>query len=283
MTKQRATQKNMKTKKVSTEATEAVNVNVDVLPEDVKLNNIKSIAVACDAGMGSSAMGASKLKNELKERGLNIKVANYSLENIPKDTDIIITHKSLADRALSEAPFGLHLAISDFITTQLYTNLADQLKPAEEVSVAEVVEEAVPETLTKDNIKIGLESVDKEEAIRMAGQILLDGGYVEEAYIDAMVQRDSELSTYIGNGTAIPHGVSEAKKKIKHTGISILQFPEGVDFDGNTVYLVVGIAGVGNEHLMILANLAEIVEDEEKVELLRTTEEIDYIYNQFTS
>lgn len=117
----------------------------------------------------------------------------------------------------------------------------------------------------------------------MAGQILFDAGYVEEEYIDAMVQRDSELSTYIGNGTAIPHGVSEAKKKIKQTGISILQFPDGVDFDGNPVYLVVGIAGVGNEHLMILANLAEIVEDEEKVEEIRSTNDVNYIYKLFTS
>ena len=77
--------------------------------------------------------------------------------------------------------------------------------------------------------------------------------------------------------------MSEAKKKIIKTGISILQFPQGVDFSGNTVYLVVGIAGVGNEHLMILSNLAEIVEDEAKVELLRETKDIDYIYKQFTN
>jgi PTS system mannitol-specific IIC component len=98
-----------------------------------------------------------------------------------------------------------------------------------------------------------------------------------------MVQRDSELTTYIGNGTAIPHGVSDAKKKILKTGISILQFPDGVDFDGNEVYLVVGIAGIGNEHLMILSNLAEIVEDEAKVELLRRTTDLDYVYKQFTN
>ncbi len=137
------------------------------------------------------------------------------------------------------------------------------------------------ETLTRDNIKLNLPSMDKVEAIKMAGQILYEAGYVEEVYIEAMVQRDKELSTYIGNGTAIPHGVSEAKKKIKQTGISILQFPEGVDFDGNTVYLVVGIAGMGNEHLMILSNLAEIVEDEEKVEQLRMTNDVNYIYKMF--
>jgi PTS system mannitol-specific IIC component len=130
---------------------------------------------------------------------------------------------------------------------------------------------------------IGLESVSKEEAIKQAGEILFKGGYVEESYIDAMLKRDAELSTFIGNGTAIPHGVNEAKKKIKHTGISILQYPDGIDYDGNTVYLVVGIAGLGNEHLKILSNLAEIIEDEEKVEQLRTTKDIHDVYKQFNN
>lgn len=137
--------------------------------------------------------------------------------------------------------------------------------------------------LHKDNIRIGLASVTKEEAIKMAGQILVDGGYVEPEYIDAMLLREEDLSTYIGNGTAIPHGVNEAKKRIKKTGISILQFPDGIDYGEEKVYLMIGIAGVGNEHLTILSNLAEILEDENKVKDLTTTEDIDYVYKQFTN
>ncbi len=276
--------KGMKVKKEDTSIEAASSIPVDVLPTtDYDYKSVKKIVVACDAGMGSSAMGASKLKASIKSLGLAIEVNNYAIENIPKDTDIIITHQNLANRALNDAPFGLHLSTSDFLATPLYESLLEALK--DNSGDAEVVEEDTKEyvTLTRDNIKIGLETVEKEAAIRMAGQILFDGGYVEVEYIDAMVQRDSELSTFIGNGTAIPHGVSDAKKKIKHTGISILQFPDGVDFDGNVVYLVVGIAGMGNEHLMILANLAEIVEDEEKVEALRNTKEVDYIYKLFTS
>ena len=286
--------KDMKVKKDDGSGEE---ISLDSVP-DVDLSNVKSVAVACDAGMGSSAMGASKCKAEFKKAGLtNVKVANYSIENIPADTDVIITHKSLASRAAADKPFGLHLAISDFITTGIYKELAAKVSEnsSNNKSVTETGEQAVAaepaeevtegsnQTLTRNNIRIGLETVPKVEAIKMAGQILFEAGYVEEEYIDAMVQRDSELSTFIGNGTAIPHGVSDAKKKIKKTGISILQFPDGVDFDGNTVYLVVGIAGVGNEHLMILANLAEIVEDEEKVEQIRTTNDVDYIYKLFTS
>ena len=116
----------------------------------------------------------------------------------------------------------------------------------------------------------------------MAGQLLVDGGYVDPEYIDAMLQRENDLTTYIGNGTAIPHGVSDAKERIHKTGISILQFPDGVDFGEGIAYLVIGIAGIGNEHLMILANLAEMLEEETKVEELRHTTDVDYMYKQFT-
>jgi len=268
----------------NSQMTEKVMISIDHLPDDVSdLSHVKKIVIACDAGMGSSAMGVSKLKDSIKDAKLTIEVKNYAIENIPSDTDIIITHKSLANRTLTVAPFGLHLATSDFLTTPLYEELVAKLSDAQGKieDASEVQAEWV--TLTRDNIKIGLPTVPKEEAIRMAGDILYKGGYVEAEYIDAMVQRDSELSTFIGNGTAIPHGVSDAKKKIIHTGISILQFPDGIDFDGNIVYLVVGIAGVGNEHLMILANLAEIVEDEDKVEEIRRTTDIDFIYKLFTS
>lgn len=135
--------------------------------------------------------------------------------------------------------------------------------------------------LEKKNIKLGQAAADKETAIRMAGRILVDQGYVNEEYIDAMLQRDSELSTFIGNGCAIPHGVNEAKKQIKHSGISILQFPEGVDFDGNMAHLVVGIAGAGDEHLMILGNLAEVVEKVDVMEELRTTTDVNFVYKLF--
>lgn len=116
----------------------------------------------------------------------------------------------------------------------------------------------------------------------MAGNLLYESGYVDEDYIDAMLDREEELTTYIGQGVAIPHGVGSAKKKIKKTGISILQFPEGVDFDGETAYLVIGIAGLGNEHLKVLANLSELIENDETAEKLRKTDDLDYIYNKFT-
>ena len=259
--------------------------NSDQLPSDLSvLTGVKKIAVSCDAGMGSSAMGASKLKTALKSAGIEMNVINCAIDQLALDVDLVITHNQLTDLAVKKLPSAIHLSISDFIGTNLYTKLAEALKDMNASGQAQAEVEAEENaTLKKENIRIGLESCDKVTAIRMAGQILCDNGYVEEGYIDAMVQRDSELSTYIGNGTAIPHGVSDAKKNIKKTGISVLQFPDGVDFDGNQVYLVVGIAGKGNEHLTILSNLAEIVEDEATVEQLRMTGDIDYIYAQFTN
>jgi len=256
---------------------------INKIDEDLDLSQVKCIAVACDAGMGSSAMGASKLKVALKDAKVNMEVINCSIDQLDDHSDLVITHEKLTNRAQSVVPGAIHISISDFINTDIYDRLAEKLALLHTTAEEAVENEDVYQPLKKQNIRIGLTSSTKEEAIRMAGQILFEGGYVEEGYIDAMVQRDSELSTYIGNGTAIPHGVSEAKKKIIKTGISILQFPEGVDFSGNTVYLVVGIAGVGNEHLMILSNLAEIVEDEEKIKQLSQTSDIDYIYKQFTN
>lgn len=116
--------------------------------------------------------------------------------------------------------------------------------------------------LCEENVFLGLGSVSKEEAIVMAGQKLVENGYVKESYIDAMLEREKIMTTFMGMGVAIPHGVNEAKKEILSSGIVILQFPEGVDFDGEKAYLIIGIAGVGNEHLEILSNIAVVLDDE---------------------
>lgn len=129
------------------------------------------------------------------------------------------------------------------------------------------------EMLTEDLIKLDVEVADKEEAVKIAGELLYDNGCVEEEYLEAMQQREKDVSTFMGNGVAIPHGTNEAKKYIKKTGLSFVQIPDGVDFgDGNTAYIVIGIAGKGDEHLKILQNLATILQDEEKTNLLTKTD-----------
>ncbi len=133
------------------------------------------------------------------------------------------------------------------------------------------------------NIKTGQKSVSKEEAIEMAGQLLVDGGYVLPGYIEAMQEREKVYSTYIGEGIAIPHGVGAAKDKIIRTGISVLQFPDGVIFGENKVaYLVVGIAGKGNEHMKILTNIAEFIQEGEAIKELFTVKDSERIYRALT-
>jgi len=121
--------------------------------------------------------------------------------------------------------------------------------------------------LATENILLGQQLATKEEAIRLAGQILVDKGYVEAGYIEKMLEREEMTSTFMGNFVAIPHGTDDAKKEVKETGITIIQVPNGVDFgDGNIVKLIFGIAGKGNDHLEILSSIAITVSEVENVE-----------------
>lgn len=126
--------------------------------------------------------------------------------------------------------------------------------------------------LSKDRILLQANAADKADAIRMAGELLVKSGCVMAPYIDGMLAREQSMSTSLGNGVAIPHGIYENRDHILKTGISVLQLVEGVDWgDGEKVFLVIGIAACGDEHVGVLANLANAVDDEDNLtELLRT-------------
>jgi len=126
------------------------------------------------------------------------------------------------------------------------------------------------EILVKEGIILNVASESKDKAIERVGTLLINGGYVKENYIEGMKAREEEVTTYMGNGVAIPHGMNEYKKEILESGIVIVQYPNGVDFgDGNTAYIVIGIAGKGDEHMDILSKIALTVQYEENVERLR--------------
>ena len=113
------------------------------------------------------------------------------------------------------------------------------------------------------------------------GSLLYSSGYVEESYIEAMLLRENTFSTNIGNGIAIPHGVEEAKKNIKKSGIAIMIFPEGTKWNEDVVKIVIGIAGIGDEHLDILANIADKLSTEKAVaDVVGST--VEEIYTLFT-
>lgn len=126
-------------------------------------------------------------------------------------------------------------------------------------------------------IRTGLKSVGKEEAIRAAGALLAACGYTDEDYAEAMVARERVATTYLGMGIAIPHGTAEAKSRIRRAGVVVMQYPEGVDFDGERAQLVIGIAGAGDEHIEILARVTSALEDEEVLARLKTTDDPGYI------
>lgn len=126
-----------------------------------------------------------------------------------------------------------------------------------------------PEVLCDKNILLNVNSETKDEAIKRVGRLLVENGYVEQGYLEGMMKREQDVTTYIGNGIAIPHGMNEYVKYIKHSGIVIAQYPDGVDFgDGNTAYLVIGIAGKNDDHMSILSKIAITCQYEENVEKL---------------
>lgn len=119
------------------------------------------------------------------------------------------------------------------------------------------------ELLYRENIHVNCEPMTKKEAILAAGKMLVETGYVEPEYAEAMLEREKTCSTFMGNGLALPHGVEAAKKRVLQSGISVQTFKEPIDWDGNPVRIVIGIAGVGDAHLDILAQIAEAMLDEE--------------------
>ena len=140
----------------------------------------------------------------------------------------------------------------------------------------------VLDVLGAEDVMIGCVAASMEEAIRVVGGRLVERGSVGEDYIDGMLEREATVSTYLGNGVALPHGVLASKEHIRSTGIVVGQFPGGVDWGAGTAYLVVGLAATGEEHVEVLSQLAEVLQDEEKCEELAQTGDADLILTTLT-
>ncbi|MGA5688269.1 PTS mannitol transporter subunit IICBA [Cytobacillus pseudoceanisediminis] len=249
-------------------------------------DNVSKIYFACDAGMGSSAMGASLLRKKVKESGMDIAVTNTAISNLPSDAEIVITQEELTPRARQKVPNAFHVSVDNFLSSPEYDKLISALQFPANSELHEIVEDAeenapdiVDEEMAHDddllrpeNIFLNKEFADKEEAIRFAGRVLVDAGYVEESYIEAMIERDNITSTYMGNDVAIPHGTEEAKKAVIKSGFTVIQVPNGVDFDGQKVRLIFGIAGKDGTHLEILSGIAVTCSDMDNIEKLAAAE-----------
>ncbi|KAA9027601.1 PTS mannitol transporter subunit IICBA [Niallia endozanthoxylica] len=253
---------------------------------DAELNpkNLKHVIFACDAGMGSSAMGASLLRKKVKEAGLDIKVTNTAISNLPNDAQVVITQEELTPRAKQKVPAAYHISVDNFLSSPKYDQLVSQLKDGNNSKAEQRSEEPIEKNSTtdsgvlpKENIFLNKQFSSKEEAIRFAGQVLVDGGYVHSSYIDAMIARDQLTSTFMGNDVAIPHGTEEAKADVIKSGVTIIQVPDGVDFDGNKVRLIFGIAGKAGGHLEILSAIAVTCSEMENVEKMATAKTVDEV------
>lgn len=255
--------------------------------ETFNLGNVTKIVVACDAGMGSSAMGAGVLRKKVQDANLDINVINLAINNLTSDADIVITHKDLTQRAKQYAPNAHHISLTNFLDSDLYSQLVNELVAAQDVSntnhsnIATSTDSNQPLfKLTEKDIFLGLTAQNKEEAIRFAGQKLVDNGYVKPVYIEAMLERERLTSTYLGESIAVPHGTIEAKESVINTGIVFCQYPAGVEFGveaDDKAKIVIGIAARNNEHLDVIAKLTNALDDPNIIAKLSSTTSFDEV------
>lgn len=247
---------------------------------------VRRIVVACDAGMGSSAMGAGMLRKRVQDAGLDISVTNRAIDQLDDQVDWVITHKDLTERARRHAPNARHISLTNFLDNALYQSLVSELFEAANDDVMrptlmvaandDSFESPSSEvfSLSRTDIHLGLSAGDKETAIRTAGKLLVEAGYVESEYVDAMLEREKLVSTYLGESIAVPHGTIAAKDKVKRTGIVICQYPQGVPFgDGkdDVARLVIGIAARNDEHIQVISRLTNALDEPGVIDRLATT------------
>ncbi|MXP23622.1 PTS mannitol transporter subunit IICBA [Gordonia sp. HNM0687] len=273
---------------------------------------IHDIVFACDAGMGSSAMGASVLRKKIKQAGhQDVTVVNQAISNLTDTHDLVVTHEDLTDRARQSTPSAIHVSVDDFMSSPRYDEIVEMLgrtnveasdqpdadtghgprhaagtatagaavaaaagtavqQSASEVSQADA--DTGGNVLALESIVLHGSATTAAEAITEAGQLLVTAGAVDPSYVDAMHDREKSVSTFMGNGLAIPHGTNDAKVSIRRTGISFVRYDQPVDWNGKQAEFVVGIAGAGKDHLALLNQIAQVFLDADQVARLRAAD-----------
>ncbi len=136
-----------------------------------------------------------------------------------------------------------------------------------------------------DPARIRLEgrAADRTEAVRQAGELLVAAGAVTPAYVASMLEREESVSTYMGEGVAIPHGTNSGKQAVLTDALTVVRYPEGVDWGNGTAHVVIGIAAVGEGHLPVLAALADVLVDPERAARLRAATSVDEVLELLTA
>ncbi|MFS0718156.1 PTS mannitol transporter subunit IICBA [Arthrobacter sp. 1P04PC] len=259
---------------------------------------VKNIVFACDAGMGSSAMGASVLRNKIKAAGYpDVKVTNSAIANLSDSYDVVITHQDLTERARPATSSAVHVSVDNFMNSPRYDEIVELVRssnapadasgavaaPAAGTAVAagtataETGTAAPSDILVADSVVLQGSATTRDGAIDEAGRLLLDRGAVDSGYLDAMHEREESVSTYMGSYLAIPHGTNAAKDHIMKSAVSVVRYPEGIDWNGKEVKFVVGVAGMNNEHLQILSSIAKVFTNKAQVAQLEAATTVDEV------
>lgn len=249
--------------------------------------SVNTIVFACDAGMGSSAMGASVLRRKIQQAGFGeVKVTNAAISNLTDTYDVVVSHRDLTARARQKTPSAAHVSVEDFMSSPRYDEIVEQLQRTNGGGGVAVLDDEPAEApgddsgadaLPLSSIVMNGTATSAADAITEAGQLLVAAGAVDPVYVDAMHERESSISTYMGNGLAIPHGTNEAKDAIRRTGLSFVRYGQPIDWNGKPAEFVVGIAGAGKDHMALLTKIAQVFLKADEVTRLReaqTAEEV---------
>jgi len=237
---------------------------------------IHSIVFACDAGMGSSAMGASVLRKKIQGAGYSdVTVVNQAIANLDDTYGLVVTHQDLTARAEERTPSAVHVSVDNFMASPKYDEIVELLHRTNRATNETGAEVPAPTEsgalgalLPESAIVLDGTARTRDDAITEAGQLLVASGSVEPAYVQSMHEREKSVSTFMGNSLAIPHGTNEAKGSILASGLSFVRYPNGIDWNGKQAKFVVGVAGAGDAHLALLGKIAEVFLDADKVSAL---------------
>ena len=250
---------------------------------------IDRIVFACDAGMGSSAMGASILRRAVHDAGYtDVTVVNKAIANLTDEWDVVVTHEDLTERARPRTGSALHVSVENFMNSPRYAEIVELVRERNGTGhdaspAAEPTADVPPgsELLSSDRIVLDAAGDSRDEAIERAGRMLVEAGAVDPAYVEAMHAREATVSTYMGNLLALPHGTNEAKGAVRTTALTFVRYPAGVDWNGREVKFVVAVAAQGDDHLALLGRIAKVFADTAQVERLEqasSAEEVREIF-----
>ena len=249
---------------------------------------IHKIVFACDAGMGSSAMGASVLRRKIQGAGFtDVTVVNKAIANLTDEYDVVVTHQDLTARALERTGSATHFSVDNFMGSPRYdeiVELVQRTNGGNSSAAAPAAAAAAPaaaasssNVLHRDSVVLTGSATNRDDAITEAGKLLVAAGAVDGSYVDTMHEREKSVSTYMGNLLAIPHGTNEAKGSIRHSAISFVRYPDGIEWNGKPVKFVIGIAGAGDDHLTLLSQIANVFLDKAQIAELENAQTVDEV------